>query len=1515
MRKALKITGYVLATIVTLLVACSIAVQTPKVQTFIAHKFVNSLKDRFGGDIKFDMVQLKPFTALVLKNVAIIDRHPYSHHDITDFHAQDTIFRAGYVVANFSLKGLLSKDGVYINRAYVRDGMFLLTNEPSGSNLKRFINSHNKNQGKSKLVFDIKDVELRNFRYKMLNYKRLISDAQEGLALKPYGIRWDDMDIMDINLKGRKLHYASGVMSGIADDLSFNEKSGYVCRHISGRVKVGNGRTLIKNLILKDKWSNLSLPTFKMNYHHTADFSDFINAVKLTADVNKSQLNFKSLSYFAPALKDKILDMELSGHVHGYVNDLNLKNLHFHERGSSISGIIDGRLSGLPHVQTLITNFRVNNLAFTTQGLTKFLKVWSPSMKLDMGKYAPEQTLSFSGTGLGPLNRLALKGKITSVIGSIATDLDLRNIIDKKRDILISGAISTNDLNIEKIIGKGPVHECTIKTSLHAELQKGGPNVKIDSLIVQRANILGYDYSNIAAAGTYSNNAFNGKIISNDPNLNFMFQGIFTLSNSSKNAKYVFYANLGYADLKALNIDKRGVSRVAMELNADYTRISKGDILGNFDINNLVLENNQGVHKIGNISVSSHSNDNLNRIKFASSFADGTYVGSKPIGNLFKDAENILLKKELPALFKDPTFKIEGDNYDLSVNFHDTRDLLSYVMPGLYIADSTAVRFKIGKDGSAAGSVSSHRIAFGNKYMKGVDFQVDNNDGSINGKLNSAQTNISTLEFKNNTIVIYADHNEIGVGLTYDNQTELSNKGEIYLTGNIARDRSDSLVCNASLLSSNVYYENDAWTINPSKLLIHGSNIKVDNFSATCNDQSLQIRGGISKDKRDTLAINLVKFNIGLINSLISQNLSISGLATGKALITSKPGSQRGILANLTCDSTLVAGKRAGMVKMASSWDNQDNKFDIFLSNELDGRSTINAKAAYYPESNSIRATATLEGMDIAYAGPLLSSIFSGTDGCIWGEIHAEGPLDKLMISSSGTRFDNAIFKVAFTNVAYMANGPFHLTQEGLFFDNIVIKDRSGGSGTINGGIAFNGFKNIEMDTHIHVTDMECLNTTIKDNPSFYGSVYASGDVGITGPLHSLLLDIKASTTKAGTFHIPLASASKATSSNLLTFYEHEKTVYVDPYDLMMHKAKAQAASKNDMRVKLQINATPKLEGLVELDKDAGNVLSTFGFGNIALDIRPSREVFDINGDYNITTGSFHFVALGIAKKDFALKEGSNIKFNGNIMDSDLNVKGVYTTKTSLATLIADTSSVSTRKTVECGIGISDKLKNPRLEFSIDVQDVDPTTKSRVESALNTEDKIQKQFISLLVSNRFLPGDESGVVNTSNMLYSNVAEIMSNQLNNIFEKLDIPLDLGLSYQSNEKGNDIFDVALSTQLFNNRVIVNGTLGNRQFNTSESNEDVVGDLDIEVKLDKPGRLRLNLFSHSADAYTIYLDNTQRNGIGIGYQQDFNSFGEFFGNLFSSKSKKEKKALEQVGKKEDQVMIHIDPPNKNK
>ena len=157
----------------------------------------------------------------------------------------------------------------------------------------------------------------------------------------------------------------------------------------------------------------------------------------------------------------------------------------------------------------------------------------------------------------------------------------------------------------------------------------------------------------------------------------------------------------------------------------------------------------------------------------------------------------------------------------------------------------------------------------------------------------------------------------------------------------------------------------------------------------------------------------------------------------------------------------------------------------------------------------------------------------------------------------------------------------------------------------------------------------------------------------------------------------------------------------------------------------------------------------------------------------------------------------------------------------------------------------------------------------------------------LFRSGSFLPGDQSGINNQygSGIILSNLTSIASGQISSLLQRAGIPVDLGVNYQQNETGNDVVDLNMSTQLFDNRVIVNGSVGNRQYSTT-SDDNLVGDIDIEIKMDKSGRLRAKLFSHSADDYTNYLDNSQRSGAGISYQREFDNLFDFIKGIFRKK-----------------------------
>ena len=1526
--------------VVTIILAALIAVQSPKVQTFLADKALKELGDRIDGRISIEKIHIDPFRAVVIKNLAVIDRNPF--RDTSGREPVDTFFRARYVTATFSIKSLLSGGSLRLSSARVTDGLFALAIEPAGrsgaaadtantTNLKRIFrlgkSDKDKDKPKSdKDIFSIGTVDVTGMEFRMVNYRKDASRFGED------DINWFDLDVEDINVQGRRLRMKGPVMSGTCDKMSFREKSGYVCYLLSGSTKVGNGKTILENLRIIDGWSDIDIPDLVMSYKDTESWSDFISKVRLTGDIRQSVVSMNTLGYFAPALKRFRMTTRIKGHIDGYINDFALKDIQLEttdadgfvdikRAGGGISGELSGSIIGLPDSQAMLMDADVRRLTFTSAGLERFIKGWAPEATLSIRNICRGETVSFTGRAKGPLNRLSIKGSLHSEFGKVNADATLRNVIDSRRPLLIGGYVETSGLDVSRIAKDAPAGKCDLRAGLSAILDKDTLGVTIDSLKIDRLNVLGYDYTGIAAAGTYSQEAFNGRIVCSDPNLNFLFQGIFSLSSKTKNALYQFYANVGYADLHALNIDKRGTSRISLTTQANFTRVSGEDILGNIGISGLVLEDSHGIHNIGDIEISSHAGNDMNRVRFSSKFAEGSFVGSRFFSGFIRDLQTVTTRRELPSLYDNAGESWSGNRYDISFRMHDSKDILSFFAPGVYIADSTALSLNIDRNGEMKAALRSGRLAYKDKYIKKADLRISNEGGSLRGRLTADEIMASPILLRSGRLMAAAHDDSLCVGFSYDNATEQENRGEILMDGRLSRDADDSLVITSMLRPSYIYLKSNLWRLASSGIRIGGGRTHVDSLVIKGEEQSITLDGGYSPEKNDTLHLNMDRFDISLLNSFTSSDMGIRGKMTGHAMLISPMKDNAGILMNMACDSTEFGGERAGTVRIAGVWDETRQGFNYICRNNLDGAQTFGASGNFYPKDKRLEGKMSLNGFNAGYARPFLKSVFSDIGGGISGDIAFIGPLDSLSIASKDLRLYNAMLKVDFTNVAYTADGPVSIDDNGIRFDNVSITDRFGSKGTVSGNIGWRHLKDIEFGTDIRFTTMEVMNLTESDNPVIYGNIFATGDVSISGPMNAITLTADARTSKRGDIHIPLNSSSSAGKSNLLTFKEPYKEVFIDPYDEMMRRLKEKEVKSNDFGIRLRVNATPDVSANIEIDKAAGNVLTGYGNGLIDLNIRPSASVFSINGNYSITSGIYHFVALGIAKRDFTIQDGSSVRFNGDVMDSDLDINALYKTKASVGTLISDTTSTS-RRTVECGIAITDKLSNPRLAFTINIPDLDPTTQSRVESALNTQDKVQKQLLALLISNSFLPDEQSGVTNTSSsMLFSNVSEIMAGQLNNILQKLNIPVDFGLDYQQSASGSDIFDVALSTALFNNRVIVNGTIGNRQYNSSgtSSGSEVVGDLDIDVKLDRPGALRLNLFSHSADQYTNYLDNSQRNGVGITYQKEYDRFGEFIRTLF--KSKKKKQEIEAARQQELQngrkvkIRIEADEPEKRK
>lgn len=810
-----------------------------------------------------------------------------------------------------------------------------------------------------------------------------------------------------------------------------------------------------------------------------------------------------------------------------------------------------------------------------------------------------------------------------------------------------------------------------------------------------------------------------------------------------------------------------------------------------------------------------------------------------------------------------------GGRTEAAIQIRDFSKVSGLLHSDLYICDGTSLAIELNPDGTGDGFVKSELVAVGDNYFKGILANLVLRDSALN-------------------VIVSADTLQSG---------DIVGRGT-NLDADLILD--DSLKMLAKLNDSSVEIEGTQWHLSSQHIGYNPLHLEIGDFRLESEGNCLALDGVLSDSVDDTLSIVIDGFDLALANAFAGEALDLKGALSGSGSIFGLFGESKGILLDLVAEDMGIGESELGDFNIRSDWDDSLEVFNVFVDNSLDGGNPLNVSGSFKPQGRTLDMGATIDGFDLSVLEPFLASVVTDVSGSLSGNLSVSGPLESLSISSEACKLDNLACRLLYTQVPYTIDGPFSVDEYGVDLGKLKIRDRFGHEGRISGGVQYDHFKNLSLNTRIRLNNMQGLATNASQGDSFYGNAFASGEVRLGNGPQGLTLDMNIVTEPNSTIHIPLSSSGKEQTS-ILTFIGNELEIPSNSaYDSlrMLHiAAKEESSSSSAITVNMNIEATPDAEIQLEVNKTTGDVLKTRGNGQIVIKAGGVDEVFDIRGGYTVNEGSYKLSMIGITSRDFTINPGGTISFTGDIMQSDLDMTATYRTKASIGTLIADTTSVSTRRNVDCGIGIGGKLANPEVAFSIDVPDLDPATKGKVESALNSEDKRMKQFLAVLVSGSFVPDEESGIVNNTSVLYSNVSEIMANQLNNIFRQLEIPLDLGFNYQPTGSGKDIFDVAISTQLFNNRVLINGNFGNRQY-MSSSQGDLVGDVDIEVKLNQTGQLRLNLFSHSADEYSNYLDQTQRNGAGIVYQEEFDTFRELWRKLFRPGRRRPELMEEQEG-----------------
>lgn len=631
-------------------------------------------------------------------------------------------------------------------------------------------------------------------------------------------------------------------------------------------------------------------------------------------------------------------------------------------------------------------------------------------------------------------------------------------------------------------------------------------------------------------------------------------------------------------------------------------------------------------------------------------------------------------------------------------------------------------------------------------------------------------------------------------------------------------------------------------------------------------------------------------FNLAYINQLGLSSPVLSGIGN----LTIDIDNNRRVKGNAEFSNILIEGKAFGKLNANANYEYNSKAVNFNVGfkqqNQYQREEILEAKGKYFFESNELDGSAVFKNYDINKLDRLFTDDVNNIKGLLDGNLAMTGTLSEPQLEGE-LSLGNGGVHIEYLNADFLIpSSLIKIRPDFVGLDHINVTDVRGKKGYITGTGFHENFRNWNFDVLLEANDFNLLNTTKYDNSLFYGVANISGSASASGYDDKLFFEMNLTPEKGTKIFLPMTDETEVNDQEFVEFVQPPGSDKKD---------EKKRNSFDNVNLKLNVNANTNAEVAVVFDESAGDIMKVTGNGNLNFEIDRFGE-FKARGKYVIDDGDYLFTLENVVNKKFNIRSGSSIFWFGDPYDGILDVTAEYKLRVPLRDIVLIQSErYNRREQVVAILKLQNKLFNPDINFDIYLPNTDDLTKTQVKSVLRTQEEINRQVFSLLIFNRFSPPNSRQSNAFSDASSATTTELLSNQLSNWFSQISSDVDIGVNYSGNRlsgdptQGGDLTNrqvaLALSTQLFNERLTLSTNLGVDQSNLNNTNSNpnnrFISDFSLEYSLTKDGRLKLKAFNETAQG--IYLANNLSNyiqGVGLYYRKDFKSFSEAWRNAIS-------------------------------
>ena len=1256
-------------------------------------------------------------------------------------------------------------------------------------------------------------------------------------------------------------HVTDNSIDLLLKKLSFKDESGFKLQSLHFKLQADRQKAILKEFRLLMPRSELVLDDLKATYRFEG--KRFIpESLRFKGGIQQSKITFADVASLVPALRHFDDAVFVSSRFSGTAKSISVPSLNLRTGSGSFNLQARGsysHASSHPAWNADIANLNLSpaGVEFLAENLGSKVKIPKEIQRLG--------TIHLTGKAKGYEKVLSAKGNIETDAGNISLQA-------VKSDDRIKASVDTRGVNLGRILDNRKLGTVVAKIDAHGTMKhifaKGN---------IARFDYGNYDFHNIEIDGDYDMKTLRGTASIADPNVNLSVKGDYQLGSRL----YALDATINHLRPTVLGMKMHDPS---------------------YSLDNISISaNNKG--KEGHLDIEA---------PFVSLYARGQYDLTTIYGSIMR-----LVADKLPTIPGISKHAAKGYN-DFTLQANITSAEVLQRMFGLPLSLNLPVHIN-GNISDAEKNVNLY-INAPNFSWDGSAFHDANIELNTIGDSLKMEARISQgLPYEKAPVYrlrAAAADNNLSTLLYYANQSsKLPITGKIDARTQFFTSDNGATGVHVTVNPSEIMLGEKKWLLNPADIIYRKNELTVDMLNFSHGDQHIIINGKATPQATDSIVADLKDVDVAYILNLVNfHSVDFAGKASGKAVVKSIFQTPEAY-ANLDVKDFVFENGPLGTLHAKATYDNQEGQINIDATAE-DGPEHLTVINGYVsPKRNYIDLGIEAHNTSLKFMENFCGSFLNNVEAWCKGKLNVVGDLKNINLVGDVVAHGRMHMKQLGTDYTFN-HLRAHAIPDDIQFEGDSIYDshyngKHSHFALIRGGIHHKHLTRLSYDLDIDANNFLGFDTHEFGDDTFYGTVFATGTVGIHGKSGETIIDIDATPEPHSIFVYNVASPDAISAGSFIHWNDATPYIY-RPYSPDSDKDKKKDSSSDfssDMRINFLVNTNPNLTLKLMMDDQTGDYITLNGNGVIRANYY-NKGGLDMFGNYVVDHGQYKLTIQNIIKKDFDFQPGGTIAFGGDPYNAPLNLQAKYTVNgVPLSDLSIGRSFSSNNIRVDCLMDITGTPGAPKVDFSMDLPTVNSDAKQMIYSVINSQEEMNQQVLYLLGIGRFYTQtknnqtseDASQQSQTSLAMQSLLSGTISQQINNVLSSFvnSSNWNFGANISTGNEGfnNAEYEGILSGRLLNNRLLFNGQFGYRD--NANATQSFIGDFDLRYLIFPNGNLSIHVYNQTNDRYfTRNSLNTQ--GVGLIMKKDFFNLRDLLGIKKKSKDKEKEDKNKKKGKK---------------